>query len=249
MVTRYHAAVLLTYFGQFEAAQNALRRFCQDNNRSMPILELLGLNALRMSLFPSDVPPEKRELVIMAGRASYESYRFEFDHADWHFRQLVARYPEVPNVHYAYGIFLMRDRPELGLEEFLRELEISPNHVAALSQVSFECLNRGEPERGLLYAQRAVELDPESYAARNALGRILLETGDTKGAIDHLLEGIRLNSESPEMHFALAQAYTRAGRREDALRERKIFQKLAEKKQQILEGLDETKELLRKTPR
>ena len=39
-------------------------------------------------------------------------------------------------------------------------------------------------------------------------------------------EGVKLAPSSPEMHFALARAYTRAGRKEDAARERETFKKL-----------------------
>jgi Flp pilus assembly protein TadD len=56
------------------------------------------------------------------------------------------------------------------------------------------------------------------YAARNVLGRVLLEVGQTDRAIKELEEGVRLAPGSREMHFALARAYTRAGRKQEAER-------------------------------
>jgi cytochrome c-type biogenesis protein CcmH/NrfG len=70
------------------------------------------------------------------------------------------------------------------------------------------------------------------FAARNVLGRVLLELGEVERAIQELGEGVRLAPSSPEMHFALARAYTRAGRKEDAAREREIFKRLQDQYEQ-----------------
>jgi Flp pilus assembly protein TadD len=60
------------------------------------------------------------------------------------------------------------------------------------------------------------------------LGRILLNRDDVEGAIKNLEEGARLAPLSREMHFELARAYARAGRKDDAARERETFRKLDE---------------------
>ena len=78
------------------------------------------------------------------------------------------------------------------------------------------------------YAEKGVQLAPKMYAARNVLGRVLLELGQTERAVKELEEGVRLAPSSPEMHFALARAYTRAGRQADAARERELFKQLQE---------------------
>jgi len=77
-------------------------------------------------------------------------------------------------------------------------------------------------------AQKAVEIAPRSSAGRNVLGRVLLNRDDVEGAIRNLEEGARIAPLSREMHFELARAYARAGRKEDAAREREIFKKLEE---------------------
>jgi cytochrome c-type biogenesis protein CcmH/NrfG len=64
------------------------------------------------------------------------------------------------------------------------------------------------------------------YPARNVLGRVLLELGQADRAVKELEEGVRLAPSSPEMHFALARAYTRVGRKEDAQKERETFKRL-----------------------
>lgn len=70
------------------------------------------------------------------------------------------------------------------------------------------------------------------YPARNVLGRVLLELGQIDRAVKELEEGVRLAPSIPEMHFALARAYSRAGRRQDADREREIFKAIQDKQKQ-----------------
>ena len=67
---------------------------------------------------------------------------------------------------------------------------------------------------------------PNLFAAHNALGRALLETGQTDRAVQELEAGVKLAPDSPELRFSLARAYQRAGRGEDAARERAEFRKL-----------------------
>jgi predicted Zn-dependent protease len=121
-------------------------------------------------------------------------------------------------VHYAFGVFLLREDADAALAEFNRELRISPLHVEAMLQIALEKNLRAEHEEGLALAQKAVEIAPRNSAGRNVLGRILLTRDDVDGAIQQLEEGARLAPLSREMHFELARAYARAGRKEDAPR-------------------------------
>lgn len=115
---------------------------------------------------------------------------------------------------------------DLAMNEFKRELQISPAHYAAMAQMAFEYLKRDQFNDALPLAEKAVQLAPKLYAARNVLGRVLLELGQVDRSIKELEEGVKLAPSSPEMHFALARAYTRAGRKEEAARERATFKKL-----------------------
>jgi tetratricopeptide (TPR) repeat protein len=142
------------------------------------------------------------------------------------FEELVARYPTAPNVHYAYGTFLLPEEPDAALEEFRRELRTSPSHYHAMLHIAYELLKRGNYQEALPLAEKAVELAPNFFPAHNALGRALLEGGQTERAIEELEAGVRLAPDNPELHFALARAYQRAGRNEDATRERAVFLKL-----------------------
>jgi tetratricopeptide (TPR) repeat protein len=225
-VVRYHTALLYIHFEQFELAYEILSEFLEVGNESPKVIEAFGLALLRMPFLPTEIPPDKREEVTTAGRAGFYMAARRQDEARVAFGALLSRYPDAANVHYAYGVFLMNQDADAALKEFRRELEISPSHQPSMVQMAFEYLKRDELSTALPFAEKAVQLAPNMFPARNVLGRILLDLGEVERAIKELEEGARLAPSSPEMHFALARAYTRVGRKADATRERELFKRL-----------------------
>jgi tetratricopeptide (TPR) repeat protein len=146
------------------------------------------------------------------------------------------RYPEAPNVHYACGTFLLSSNPDAALEEFRQELKLTPTHLPSLLQIAFEYIKRNDYEAARPFAEKSVQLAPGIVGTHHALGNVLLETGDIPGAIKQLEKGAELAPDSPEMHFALAKAYSRAGRKEDAARARNTFLRLDKERRTQREG-------------
>jgi tetratricopeptide (TPR) repeat protein len=223
----YHTAILLIRFEQYEAAIDILRDFALQQKDSQAVIEGFGLAVLRMPFLPSEAPPDRREMILMAGRAGFHQAKGRAStFARQAYEELVSRYPTAPNVHYAYGVFLVADQPEAALEEFHRELRSSPNHVHAMLQIAYELMKQGKYDEARPQAEKARELAPNLFAAHYAMGRIQLETGDVEGAIKSFELGVKLAPDSPEVRFSLARAYSRAGRAEDAARERAEFVRL-----------------------
>lgn len=239
-VARYHGSILLTRNGQFEIAFEELRPFAREGNESLTVIEAFGINALRMSLLPVETPPDKRELVLLAGRAAWQQAARHPQEAERAYKELLARYPDVPNVHYAYGVFQLIDTPDAALESFRRELQVKPDNVPAMLQIAFEYIKRNDYEQALPFAQKSVETAPEFFATHNALGRTLLEMGKIHEAIRELETGVKQAPDSPEMRFALARAYAKAGRSEDARRERETFLQLDKQRRELREGIQST---------
>lgn len=225
-VVRYHTALLYIRFEYFENAYDILAEFTGTGNESSKVIEAFGLTMLRMPLLPKDIPTAQREKLLLAGRAGYSMAARRLEDARAAFDVLLAQYPNDPNVHYPFGVFMLSQDADVAMKEFKRELEISPSHYPAMVQMAFEYLKRDQYEDALPLAEKAVQLAPKLYAARNVLGRVLLEVGQVDRAVKELEEGVKLAPSSPEMHFALARAYTRAGKRQEAAREREIFKRL-----------------------
>jgi tetratricopeptide (TPR) repeat protein len=225
-VARYHAAILMTRLEQYEQALETLGEFASAGEDNPRVIEAMGIATLRMPMLPIELPPDRRDRVLMAGRASYMMATRNTANAAKAFEALVARYPEAPNVNYASGVFLLQEEPDKAIEAFKRELELQPGHPSSLMQIAFEYLKRGDGAAALPWAKQAVEAAPTAFPARKALGQALLEAGEVDGAIKELLTGIKLAPDSPGLHFQLARAYQRAGRLEDATRAREEFTRL-----------------------
>jgi tetratricopeptide (TPR) repeat protein len=235
-VVRYHTALLYIRFEQFEIAFQVLIEFLRSDNNSPKIVEAFGLVMLRTPFLPNEVPAEKREEVLIAGQAGLAMGARRLDEARKAFDTLLSKYPNDANVHYSFGVFQLSQDADLALKELQRALELDPQHQPAMVQMAFEYLKRDQYNDALPLAERAVQLAPKMYPARNVLGRVLLELDQIDRAIRELEEGVRLAPDIPEMHFALARAYTLAGRKQDAGRERELFRKLQEKYSQQVDA-------------
>jgi tetratricopeptide (TPR) repeat protein len=225
-VARYHRAILLTRFEQYERALEAYAEFAREGNGSPMFIEAMGIAVLRLAFLPDEVPAEKRDVALLAGRAAFLAASNMMEAAQKGFEELVGRYPRTPNVHYLYGVYLLRDRPEQALEEFNEELHVSPNHARAMVQIAQELLKRGEFDAALRWATQAVRIAPRNFVGRRVLGQIKLELKDVAGAIAELETAAKLEPNSPSVHYTLARAYQRAGRAADAKRERAEFSRL-----------------------
>ena len=222
----YNTAIALTRVEKYEFALGTLQKFAAEGNDSPRVIEAFGMALLRIPMVPSELPANRREIVMLAGRGAYYQAARKPTASKPAFELLVQRYPDTPNVHYAYGVYLLETDADRGIEEFKQELKISPDHLPSILQIGFEYLKRSDWESAKPWAQKAVDLDANDFAARRALGQVLLETGDTSGSIVQFETGVRLAPDSPSLRFMLARAYQKAGRQEDAQRERAEFLRL-----------------------
>jgi predicted Zn-dependent protease len=229
-VARYHQALLLVRAARFELALQPLTLLARNEAETSSLLDAIGLMMLRLPLVPADIPAGKRDLVRRAGRAGYLHLARRGADARQAFEQLVAAFPAEPWVHYAYGVALLASEPDKGLVELRRETEVQPDAVFAHLEIAFELLRRGDHAGAKASAGRAVAMAPGLFAAQNALGRALVELGELEHGTSALEAAARLAPDSPEMHFSLARAYAKAGRKEDAERERALFAELERKR-------------------
>ncbi|BCS35251.1 hypothetical protein TBR22_A44780 [Luteitalea sp. TBR-22] len=225
-VARFHAGLAMTRLGQFELALNTIGEFALEGNDSPQVIEAMGVATLRMPLLPSEVPAEKREMVLMAGRGSYFMAMRLAPAARTAFEELVLRYPETPNVHYAFAVFLLTDDPDRAIREFERELTIQPGHATSHVQLAGEYLKRGDAAKARPHAEKALALAPTDFIAHRLLGQVQLEAGEVDAAIASLEQSRTLEPNSPSVYFSLAKAYARAGREADAAKARAEFTRL-----------------------
>jgi tetratricopeptide (TPR) repeat protein len=225
-VAWYHLSVLRIRGGQFELALEPISQLCRSQPESPGLVRAAGLMLLRKASFPRDVPQEMQEQVDAAGRAIYSWLALRNDEAQARFEDLIRRFPETPNARYCYGLFLERENPERALELFREEMKIQPDSVYPRLETAYALLRLGDFSGARPYAEDSVKLAPGLFAAHHALGQILVGSGELARGIAELEEAARLAPGSYQMFYALARAYSKAGRKEDAARARATGQKL-----------------------
>jgi tetratricopeptide (TPR) repeat protein len=234
----YHDGILNTLLGQPEIALRRLTLLANQIAAAHPeapkdavladleLLDAFGIAALRIPKLPSDIPATQAQLVRSAGHAQALIALQDRVAAEAELKQMLIVYPPESGVHYMYGVFLLKEHPPLALDEFRREIEITPIHVAARIQLAFEFLNAADYEHGLNYAREAVALAPDNFVAHVACGRLWLALEKPERAIEQLQIAVKLAPGSPDAHFALSRALNQAGRNGDASRERAEFERL-----------------------
>jgi tetratricopeptide (TPR) repeat protein len=223
----FHLALLLTRNQEYESAMKILGIFAQRNLNEAKFIEAMGIAALRKPLLPVELVPTDRQLVMDVGRVMYDATALRTTEAGAEFKILVDKYAETPNIHYLYGSFLMFADANNGVREMKKELEISPSHVPAMVTIANEYIQRKDFQSALPYAKKATELEPQSFPAHAVLGRVFAEGDlDIPRGVQELEEARKLAPGSPQVRIALATAYAKAGRKEDAARERREFLRL-----------------------
>lgn len=219
-ILRYHEALLLTRTGNFEGALQKYRPLAQGKVPNPELLIAIGLAGLQTPLLPRELRTDQRELYAAAGNAAFLFMSGDDKAAQQAFQELFQRFPTAENLHYLYGDLLSPQDPESAIRELKRELEIAPSNTAAQLLLAWDYLTRHDAGMALTYAKKVAAEEPALPIAQVLLGRALVETGDVKAGTELLEKELQLQPDNLEIHFALAKAYSKTGRKEEARRER-----------------------------
>jgi predicted Zn-dependent protease len=223
----YFVAVLLTRFERYDDGMTLLMAMVKSGERADPLVEPIGLAVLRMPFLPSEIPSDRRQLVRMAGQGALALEAQRRDEAEQLFKSMVAKYPNEPGVHFLYGAFLLDVHPEDGVRELKKELQVSPSTVPARLRLAEEYVREQHLDLALPLAQKAVKLDPSLGSAHMVLGEVQVAMGDVAAGIRELEAARSQSPQTVRIHWDLLRAYTRAGRSNDAKREKEEIEKLS----------------------
>ncbi|HEX3819817.1 MAG TPA: tetratricopeptide repeat protein, partial [Candidatus Sulfotelmatobacter sp.] len=206
-VARYHLALLLNRNGEFERA-SAMLASAFGNQPPAQAKLALGLALLRSPLLPQEVDPSRDALVQAAGETASLKARGDLVRTVDSFRALLAKYPNVPYLHYTFGIALASaGRNDEALLQQEQEVKISPQSALPRIEISSLDLRSGHPQSALHAAEMAVPLAPNSPAAHLALARSLQELGLKEKAAAELRISEVLAPEKPVRDTRIAEMY------------------------------------------
>jgi len=218
----FHLALLLIREGEFDAAAGLLLSAPENQVSAPAVLMAIGMTGLRIAKLPEQLTAGEKDLAAQVGRAMAAPE----SEATVQMRALLERYPDRPNLSYLYGMVLLHGDSAAAIEQFQKELQRDPRHVPSLLAIVRELERQSQFEEALQYAQRAVAADPRNYAAHAITGRVLVAMDRNEEGLRELERARDLEPGSPQIYFALASAYTKLGRSEDAEKARAEFLKL-----------------------
>ena len=224
----YHEGVLLQRKRKFEAARQTLEQLCLQGVQNDEIANALGMTLLRSA---AKGPPAQgaadANVVISIGRAECLAGQKKYDEARPGFEEVVKENPDYPNIHYAYGLFLLEARDLANaVEQLKQEIANNPEHVFARLQIA-AAQYKVNSAVGIPYAEEAVKLNPRLPLGHYLLGALLLDVDQPERAIPQLEVAEKASLRDPRVYFALGSAYSRVGRKQDAARARATFERLS----------------------
>jgi len=222
---------------QLGAAQLRERRFgdalttfallLNDGVRSPEVESAMGMAVLTIA--PADLPETGtpgRDVVERAGRAESLAAFKDFAAAKPLYEMVVNEYPSYPNLHYAFGRFLLAaHETDQAIVEFQKEIANNSKHVGAMLQIA-AVRYRVDSSDGVKYAEQAVKINPQLPFAHYLLGLLYLDSDRAAESLPELEIARKAFPQQAQVYFALGNAYARVGRKEQSIRMRAEFVRL-----------------------
>ena len=228
-VVLYHEGLLLQRQGRFQAAQETLEQLCLQAGPSDTAANVLGMTLLRSAAKePPPVGSADASIVLRVGRAACLAGEKKYDEARPGFESVVAENPKYPNIHYAFGLFLLELRDVTGaVDQLKQEVANDPSDVVARLRIAASEYKR-DSAAGIPYAEQAVQLAPAQPFGHYLLGLLRLDVDDYLNAIPELEIAQKGLPHEPKIYAALGTAYSRAGQKQAAAQARATFARLME---------------------
>jgi len=140
-VAHFHLALLQIRNGAFTGGARLIASDFSKAEIPTQAQFALGLAMLRIPLVPEEVAPSKEAIIQEAGHLAAQSFATATENFADVFPALLAKHPNAPYLHYAYGQYLAEDsREQEATVAFRKEAELSPN--SELAKTSPEIIPR-----------------------------------------------------------------------------------------------------------
>jgi tetratricopeptide (TPR) repeat protein len=228
IAVRLKASGLLLKSQAFDEAMMQLQPLANGIEQSPAVVATMGLCALAIPRTFEELPEDQRALVQLAGKAGWALVSQQPDEANAAYRQLLEQYPNASGVHYAHALYLMETDLVAALAELEKEVKNTPTHWPAWILISTLRTRQGTPELALESLRETMKLVPPRYLwlCHAEMGRAYLTSNNAAAAVAELEIAVRLDPGNSQVHYLMAQAYRRAGRKEDAQKQTLEFEKL-----------------------
>lgn len=143
-------------------------------------------------------------------------------------KTVFAQAPNTPKVNYLIGQSLIRLNRYDEAEQFFRnEVEINPSDDLSKYHLALTLIERKiKTDEAVKLLNEAIALRADYADAYYQLGKIYIEKGDNEKAIAQLETAVNSDANKDYIHYQLSIAYRKAGKKDDADRQLKLYQKV-----------------------
>ncbi|HEY7211505.1 MAG TPA: tetratricopeptide repeat protein [Bryobacteraceae bacterium] len=161
-----------------------------------------------------------------------------WDDAMSEYRAVLEKNPKLPGIHYRIGRLIL-SKPKAATtfadakKEFDEELAINPNNPGAEYVLGEMARQQDQWREAIEHFGKAVTLDNGFADALIGLGRSLTAADKPEQAIEPLEHAARLQPENPAVHYHLAIALRRAGKKDEADKEFAVYKQTSERAREM----------------
>ncbi len=161
----------------------------------------------------------------------------KWEEAAKEYRWILQQDPKLPGIHFRLGRLLLSkpDASAAAAEEAKREMEqelkLDPSNAGAEYVLGELARQSQQWEEASAHFSRASQLDPGFGDAFLGWGDSLISARKFSDAIAPLQSAAKLEPGNPAIHYSLATAYSRSGRKQDADREFAIHRQMTKESQ------------------
>jgi tetratricopeptide (TPR) repeat protein len=161
-----------------------------------------------------------------------------WDDALFEYHAVLEKNPNLPGIHYRIGrLILSKPKTDTTFadaeKEFEAELAINPRNPGAEYVLGEMARQQNRWPEAIEHFGKAAQLDAGFADALIGLGRSLTADGKAEDAISPLERAAKLQPGNPAVHFHLAIALRRAGKKEDADKEFSEYKRTSESAQKL----------------
>jgi len=206
-VAQYHLALLWNRNGEFTKARVILTASYAEQPSSQ-VKAALGLALLYIPLLPQEIDPSEDALVAAAGDTAVILTQGDQDKTRISFQNLLHDYPDVPYLHYAYGLALASAGQNAeALAQLREEQRVSPENALAQIEISRLELASQHPKDAARAAVTATRIAQDSSEAWRALANSQQALVDKAAAAEALRRADALPPEKPLRDARMIERY------------------------------------------
>ena len=147
--------------------------------------------------------------------------------AIYHYQVALRTNPNNESVHYNLaGILNKNGKIDEAIKHYKKALDIRPDFPEAHNNIGLILVSKGKAQEAISHYHEALRIRPDNVETHINLGVALVSQGKIKEGATHFVQALRIRPEHPNAHFYLGSIYVIVGRKDLAIGEYRVLEKI-----------------------